>query len=289
MALITRKHTRKVYTGNRHQILFPVVFLLLSFFLMILPLEGFVVSVKAVLSYIFIPPVRASHGTVKYIQGVHQTVQELLNAHQENLRLKQQIEMEHLRATQAETVFKENERLTEALSLEAVWPWQGTWAKVAYREPSQWNTITIDKGSADGIQERSAVLSLEQGQEGLAGVVVEVAENTSKVLLVRDEEFSAAVTLQNGQEGLLVGGGSGMARVKYIPLQAEVAKGDKVVTSSSSSIFPAGILVGSVHAVREDGSFRTAQTLEIDPVIRSSAIKEVFVLSKREPFYVEDL
>lgn len=290
MALVTRKRTRKVYTGNRRRFFFPVVFLLLSFLLMILPLEGIVVSVKTVLSYIFIPPIRAAHGTVKYAQGVHQTVQELLETHQENLRLKQQIEMEHLRATQAETVFKENERLTEELDLESAWPWQGIWAKVAYREPSQWNTVTIDKGSADGIRERSAVLSLEQGQDGLAGVVVEVSENTSKVLLVRDEDFSAAVMLENGQEeGLLVGGGSGAVRIKYIPLQAEVSKGDKVVTSANSSIFPAGILVGTVRAIRDDGSFQTARTIEIDPAVRSSAVKEVFVLSKQEPVYVENL
>ena len=289
MGLVKRQHTRKVYTGNRRRVLFPVVFLLLSLILMILPLEGVVTSVKAVLSYVFIPPVRAAHGTVKYAQGVHQTVQELLHVHQENQFLKQQIEMEHLRAMQAETVFKENERLTQALALESVSAWQGKWAKVAYREPSQWNTVTIDKGTADGIKERSAVLSLEQGQEGLAGVVVEVSENTAKVLLVRDEDFSAAVTLEQGQEeGLLVGGGGNAVRVKYIPLQAQVSKGDKVVTSANSSIFPAGILVGTVRAVREDGSFRTAQTVEIEPTVRFSAVKEVFVLSKQEPVYAQD-
>ena len=289
MGLVKRQHTRKVYTGNRRRVLFPVVFLLLSLILMILPLEGVVTSVKAVLSYVFIPPVRAAHGTVKYAQGVHQTVQELLHVHQENQFLKQQIEMEHLRAMQAETVFKENERLTQALALESVSAWQGKWAKVAYREPSQWNTVTIDKGTADGIKERSAVLSLEQGQEGLAGVVVEVSENTAKVLLVRDEDFSAAVTLEQGQEeGLLVGGGGNALRVKYIPLQAQVSKGDKVVTSANSSIFPAGILVGTVRAVREDGSFRTAQTVEIEPTVRFSAVKEVFVLSKQEPVYAQD-
>lgn len=289
MGLVKRQHTRKVYTGNRRRVLFPVVFLLLSLILMILPLEGVVTSVKAVLSYVFIPPVRAAHGTVKYAQGVHQTVQELLHVHQENRFLKQQIEMEHLRAMQAETVFKENERLTQALALEPVSAWQGKWAKVAYREPSQWNTVTIDKGTADGIKERSAVLSLEHGQEGLAGVVVEVSENTAKVLLVRDEDFSAAVTLEQGQEeGLLVGGGGNAVRVKYIPLQAQVSKGDKVVTSANSSIFPAGILVGTVRAVREDGSFRTAQTVEIEPTVRFSAVKEVFVLSKQEPVYAQD-
>ena len=289
---------KQIYTGSRRRVLFPVAFLLLSFLLMILPLEGFVSSVKTVLSYVFIPQVRLAHGAVKYAEGVHQTVQELLNAHHENRLLKQQIEMEHLLAAQAQTVFQENQRLATALELRPELPWQGVWAKVAYREPSQWNSVIIDKGSADGITERSAVLSLEQGKEGLAGVIVEVTENTAKVLLVRDEDFSAAVMLEKGQEeGLLVGGGAHAVRIKYLPLGAEIAKGDRVFTSATSSIFPAGILVGSVRAVRDDGSFQTAQTVEVDPLIRSAAVKEVFVLFKpeepaapqEEATYVEDL
>lgn len=260
--------------------LFPAVFLTLSFSLMILPLGGVVSSVKMLLSYVFIPQVRASHEVAKYAKGVHKTVLELIDAHQENYDLKQQLEMNYLQAAQVETVFKENERLTAILGLKPVRPWKGIWAQVAYREPSQWNTVIIDKGSADGIEERSAVLSLEKGQEGLAGVVVEVSEKTSKVLLVRDEDFSAAVTLERGQEeGLLVGGGVHPVRIKYIPLLAQVERNDKVFTSAMSSIFPAGILVGHVRAVRQDASFQTAQTVEVEPLVRSAAVKELFVIS----------
>ena len=260
--------------------LFPAVFLTLSFSLMILPLEGFVTSVKTLLSYVFIPQVRAAHGVVKYAKGVSQTVRELLDAHRENHLLKQELEMNHLLATQAETVFRENERLAAILQLNPVRRWKGVWAQVAYREPSQWNTVIIDKGSADGIKERSAVLSAEDGKEGLAGIVIEVSEKTSKVLLVRDEDFSVAVTLEQGQEeGLLVGGGIHPVRIKYIPLLARITRGDKVYTSANSSVFPAGILVGYVRTVREDSSFQTAQTVEVVPLVRSAAVKELFVIS----------
>ena len=281
----SRKKTvkKQVYVGARRRKILPAAFLLLSFVLMILPLEGFVASVKAVLAYIFIPQVRLAHGTIKYAQGVHQTVEELLQTHQENLRLKQQLETDRLLAAQVSSVFQENERLTALLALQPTLPWKGVWAKVAYREPSQWNTVIVDKGSADGIAERSAALAVEDGQEGLAGVVVEVTENTSKVLLVRDEDFSAAVTLEKGQEeGLLVGGGPHAVRIKYLPLVAQIAKGDKVFTSATSSIFPAGILVGTIRAVRNDGSFQTAQTVEVDTQIRSAAVKELFIISKQE-------
>ena len=261
----------------------PLSFLLLSFLLMILPLEGFVSSVKAVLAYVFIPQVRLAHGTAKYAENVYQTVRELLDAHRENRELKQEIEMTKLLASQAEAILDENGRLTEILRLNPARRWTGVWAKVAYREPTQWNTVIIDKGSRDGIRERSAVISMQEGKEGLAGVVVEVTENTSKVLLVRDEDFSAAVYLERGQEeGLLVGNGPRPVRIKYIPLLTHVEKGDKVFTASTSSIFPAGILVGEVSGVREDESFQTALTVNVDPLVSSAAVKEVFVILDNE-------
>jgi rod shape-determining protein MreC len=273
------KQRKKNFSESRKRFLLPAVFLLLSFLLMILPLEGFVYSVRTVLSYIFIPQIRLAHGTAKYAENVHQTVRELLDAHRENGELKQQLEMNRLEAQQAATVFSENERLSQMLQIKSTQRWKGIWAKVAYREPSQWNAVIIDKGSSDGIRERSAVISVVAGKEGLAGVVVEVTENTSKVLLIRDEDFSAAVFLEKGkEEGLLVGNGLRPVRVKYIPLLAQVSLGDKVYTAATSSIFPAGILVGEVSAMRGEDEFQTSLAVEVTPQVRSSSVKEVFVI-----------
>lgn len=280
MLSIKTKSSKKRVSGTRRRFLLPVTFLLLSFLLMILPLEGVISSVKAVLAYVFIPQVRLAHGTAKYAENVHDTVRELLDAHRENRELKQEIEMTKLLASQAEAILDENGRLTDILNLKAARRWKGVWAKVAYREPTQWNTVIIDKGQKDGIRERSAVISMEEGKEALAGVVVETTENTSKVLLVRDEDFSAAVYLERGkEEGLLTGNGPRPVRIKYIPLLTRVEKGDKVFTAATSSIFPAGILVGEVSGVREDESFQTALTVNVEPQVRSSAVKEVFVIS----------
>ena len=274
-----KKSAKKHAPVLRRRFLLPTVFLLLSFLLMILPLDGVISSVKAVMAYIFIPQVRLAHGAAKYAENVSQTVRELLDAHRENRALKQEIEMTKLLASQAEAILDENGRLTEILHLNPARRWQGVWAKVAYREPTQWNTVIIDKGSRAGIRERSAVISMEAGKEGLAGVVVEVTENTSKVLLVRDEDFSAAVYLERGQEeGLLVGNGPRPVRIKYIPLLTRVEKGDQVFTASTSSIFPAGILVGTVSGVREDEQFQTALTVNVEPQVHSASVKEVFVI-----------
>ena len=81
--------------GSRRKVLLPASFLLLSFLLMILPLEGVVSSVKAVLSYVFIPQIRLAHGTVKYAQGVSQTVLAQLS----NVGLRFLCEVEHGKST----------------------------------------------------------------------------------------------------------------------------------------------------------------------------------------------
>ena len=278
----TSKHVTsfKRYSGHyRRRYLLPAGFLLVSLLLMILPLEGFISSVKAVLAYVFIPQIRAAHSTVQYAHGVSETVQELLHTHQQNEQLMQEVQAARLLSAQAKEVFAENKRLTQLLQLKTAHPWKGVWAKVAYREPTQWNAVTIDKGSADGITPRSAVISMQDGQEGLAGVVVEVTENTSKVLLLRDEDFSAAVRLAtSGAEGLLSGDGPRPVQIKYIPLLTHVEKGEPVFTSSSSSVFPAGILVGHVSGVREKDTFQTALTVEVTPQIYLPSVREVFVI-----------
>ena len=283
MSYPKKKKHQTAQAGKSRGWMLPLFYLVLSFLLMILPLEGLVNSVKAVLSYVFIPQIRLSHSAVKYAQGVSATVQELLNAHHENRQLHQEIEAAKILSAQAEMVFAENERLTAILKLEPSKPWKGTWATIAYREPSQWNTVIIDKGAQDGIEPRSAVIAVENGVEGLAGEVVEVTENTAKVLLVRDEDFSAAAFLSPGrEEGLLAGGGTGAVLLKYVPLLSQVKPGDEVYTSAASSIFPAGILAGEVSAVRRGGSFQTALTVEVAPAISSSTLKEVFVILNKD-------
>jgi len=283
MAVNRRKTAKKQRGVFSRRFLFPLSFMLAALILMILPLGGFVTSVRTLLAYVFIPQVRLAHSTAKYANNVYQTVSELLDAHAENRQLKQQLEMNHMLAEQAQSVMQENERLSTLLGLMPQHRWQGVWAKVAYHEPTQWNTVIIDKGSADGIAQRSAVLSLTDEDEGLAGVVVETTENTSKVLLVRDEDFAAAVVLAGGQEeGLLVGAGERPARIKYIPLGAQVNKGDAVYTAAASSIFPAGILVGKVSGETKEDNFQTARTVEVEPAVRSGAVKEVFVILNKE-------
>ncbi|MBR3603997.1 MAG: rod shape-determining protein MreC [Elusimicrobiaceae bacterium] len=276
-----RKNKRKmnVTQGSRRRKILPVVFLLLSLFLMILPLESPVASVKAILSYVFIPQIRAAHGTVEYAGEVNQTVQTLLNVHQENERLKEEMEQLRLENAQAKEIMAENERLTASLQLSSPQGWSGIWAKTAYREPTQWNSVIIDKGTSAGVQERAAAIALKDGVPVLVGVVIECAENTAKVLLLQDEDFSAAVyALPSKEEGLISGSGSGLLKMQYLSVLSQLQKGEKVYTSSSSTIFPSGILVGEVEQVEKEVEGATAPLARVIPAANASLVRELFIL-----------
>lgn len=269
--------------GSRRRKILPAVFLFISLLLMILPLESPVASVKALLSYIFIPQIRLSHATVEYAREVNQTVRNLLDVHQENEQLKEEMEQLRLENAQAKEVFAENERLTQFLQLKAPQGWQGIWAKTAYREPTQWNSVIIDKGTADGVEERAAALALKEGTPVLVGVVIECDENTAKVLLLQDEDFSAAVyAVPSQEEGLLVGSASGLLKMKYLPVISQLANGEKIYTSASSNIFPAGILVGEVEKVESPSETDTAPFAKIAPAANASLIRELFILVHQE-------
>lgn len=258
----------------------PAAFILLSLLLMILPLESPVASVKAVLSYVFIPQIRAAHGAVEYARGVNTTARELLDAHRDNALLREELSRIRLENAQAREVFAENERLSAALNLHLPRAWKGVWAKTAYREPTQWHSVVIDKGFADGVSERAAAVAQKDGRPVLAGVVVEVSERTAKVLLVQDEDFSAAVyAVPSGEEGLLSGAGAAALKMQYLPLLSKLQKGEKIYTSPSSIIFPAGILVGEVAEMESGDGFRTSLGARVTPEADASSVRELFILT----------
>ena len=277
------KRSAKSHTTTlRSRTVLPAVGIVLSLLLMLLPLEGPVSSVKMILSYVFIPQIRAAHESVEYASSVWSSVRELLHTHQENLRLKEQLSRMQLENAQAREAMQENQRLNQALQLRAPQGWAGIWAKTAYREPSQWNSVVIDKGQEEGILPRAAAIAYQDGQPVLAGVVLETNEHTAKVLLLRDEDFSAAVyTLPSQEEALLSGAGPAELKLSYLPLLSNVQEGELVYTSASSSIFPAGILVGKVTAVERKENTSSSVSARVEPAAEGRAFREFFILVRQ--------
>ncbi|MDR0953324.1 MAG: rod shape-determining protein MreC [Elusimicrobiota bacterium] len=278
------KKKEKNYKGQYLKA-YPIFFIALSLLIILLPLETPVRSARVLLSYIFIPQIRAAHGVAEYLNGVNDTISSLLQVADENTVLKEEIAKNQLQNAQFSLLEAENARLSQALSLPKQRRFEGIWAKVAYREPSRRSTIIVDKGAADGVELRSPVIALEGGQVGLVGKIIEVNPQTAKILLSSDEDFAAAAFLEkSGAEGLATGDGSNGLQVKYIPLETKLIEGEKIYTSASSALFPDGILIGAVETSGLDNLPSSAAFLmpKVKAAVDPNKIKEVLILPSQK-------
>lgn len=149
-----------------------------------------------------------------------------------------------------------------------------------------YNTIIIDKGRKDGIENDMAVVAFYEGYQGLVGRIVEAGSNSAKILPLYDRNFSVAARLQNLRyEGIVSGRGStnSLSVMNYVNKNARdrIGYDDVVITSGMSSIYPSGIYIGRVRSVgaRE---YETSLELEIEPVVDFSRLEYLFVLKRVE-------
>lgn len=110
------------------------------------------------------------------------------------------------------------------------------------------NLITINRGSADGVQVDMGVAS----GNGVVGVVYLVSAHYSVVMPLLNTKSRISCSIRHrGYFGYLkwYGGDPSIAYVEDIPRHAHFKRGDWVETSGYSSIFPAGVIVGKIIEV----------------------------------------
>jgi len=116
----------------------------------------------------------------------------------------------------------------------------------------QYNFITLDKGSADGVKPEMAVIS----SSGVVGIVESVTENYSLVISVLNRNLKVSAKLKkNNYFGSFEWPGINYrnGQLNEIPLHVIIKEGDTIVTSGFSAIFPEGILLGYVTDFSDQG------------------------------------
>jgi len=112
------------------------------------------------------------------------------------------------------------------------------------------NYITLNKGRKHGIKPDQGVVN----SDGIVGVITHVSESYSLGFSVLNKRWGASAKLKkSGTFGPLAWNGkdSRYASLTGIPFHVELAVGDTVVTSSYSSVFPEGIMIGVVHSMEK--------------------------------------
>ena len=108
------------------------------------------------------------------------------------------------------------------------------------------NFITIDKGRLDGISPEMGVVD----QNGVVGIVANVSDHASRVLSLLNSDLRLSCKVKNTDFfGSLVwhGGSPHYATLEEMPRHVKFAKGDTIVTSGYSAVFPPGLIVGTIE------------------------------------------
>ena len=110
------------------------------------------------------------------------------------------------------------------------------------------NYLTLNVGSADGVQPDRGVISAL----GVVGKVQAVSAHYARVASVLHSKLQIAARLKRDGTIGSVGWPEGLdfshALLDYIPRQTKLVVGDSVVTSGYSSVFPAGVFIGTVES-----------------------------------------
>ena len=233
------------------------------------PLHG----AEKVVATIFSPIQEVTDRALKPVRDLVNWFDETFEARGENDRLRDQVAElrdDLARADTTQQAAKELAALDETLSGGIV-P-NGTdpvTARVTGRSPTVWySTVTIDKGSSDGVHVDDPVVAAL----GLAGKVTQTTPNTAQVTLITDADSAVTARVTPGGEtGIVepdVGNPSDLL-LDYLERGAEIAEGQMVVTAGFStgdlgSIFPPGIPIGRItsSSVEEQQAY---QRVHLEP------------------------
>jgi rod shape-determining protein MreC len=194
----------------------------------------------------------------------------------EIVKLKEQLAGQAARLTILEELKLENARLRGDLSFRSRgYAERLLAAAVVARSGSPWpGLIEIDRGASHGVKVNMPVVA----QTGLVGRVSEVAPFSAKVLLVSDPLSAVSAVVQRSRVlGVIAGYSPELLEMKYLGTGSDVRAGDAIVTSAISSLFPAGLPVGTVTSAAK-ADVDLFYQVKVRPAVNFSALEEVFVV-----------
>jgi rod shape-determining protein MreC len=258
------------------------VALVMAFLLMTLQVrhDHAVVSfTRQAVLFLISPVIKVTAVTVDSVSRVWGDYVDLRNLHEESLRLTREAAVLQRRISYLEEQALETQRLQGLLAMKEISRTEFLAARVVGKDATNWfKTVLIDRGSLAGIRRNMPVVA----PDGLVGRVVEVTPTAAKVQLITDPVSAAGGLIQRTRVIGIVSGSLGAGlKVRYLPLMADIAIGDEVVTSGMGGVFPKGIPLGRVIAAeRRSGALFQEATLA--PQVDLSRLEEVLILMGTE-------
>lgn len=144
------------------------------------------------------------------------------------------------------------------------------------------HTLTLNKGSADGLEEKDLVMTAD----GVVGYINELGLSWCKVTTILDSSCEIGAMVTRTQDvGVLDWDYSlseqGLLRMAYLNTDVVLQSGDSVETSGVGGIFPKGVLLGRVKELKTE-SHGISQYAVLEPAVQVDEVSTVFVITNFE-------
>jgi rod shape-determining protein MreC len=194
----------------------------------------------------------------------------------ENETLRRQVAELEVRLQEQRALAARTEKLQALLNLQTEAQLPTLAARIIAGNPNPGvRTVTIDRGSADGVQENMAVIA----PGGVVGRVIgPLASHASRVQFLTHGSAAAGALIERTRvAGMIVGVDDDPPMMLELVLNlADVQTGDLIVASGVDGIYPKGFAIGTVESARRgDGLY---QVITVRPTVDFAALEEVLIV-----------
>ena len=219
---------------------------------------------------------RATSGGVSGVRNVWDSYFALRGVRAENEELRRQLAQLQVKLQEEHALAARSQRLQALMDLQSSSGLPTLAAEVIGGNPNPGlKTVTIGRGSADGVHTDMAVVS----PTGVVGRIIgQPATHAARVQLLIDRNAAAGALVERSRAGGMVVGTDAdpPLRMELVANLADVKDGDDVVSSGVDGIYPKGFLIGRVErSERGNGLYRK---ITIRPAVDFSSIEEVLVV-----------
>ena len=198
----------------------------------------------------------------------------LQSVRDENARLSEEVAALRIDLQRERALAQQSRTLQELLDMKSAVDLATTAASVIAGSASpDFRTMTIDKGTGDGLMPDMAVLA----PAGVVGRIIMPTGRASKVQLLIDRDAAAGALVERSRaQGVVVGTGDDRFRLDHVPGAADIQVGDRVITSGIEGIYPKGFLIGQIESIDRRGGEFTG--VVVRPAVEFSALESVLVV-----------
>ncbi len=196
---------------------------------------------------------------------------------EENRALKEQLD-------RAEMLERENERLRDYLGMKNQYPsfTMEEGMVISHSAGNYMTSFTLNRGTLHGIQTNMPVVV----NEGIVGYVSDVGLNWCMVSTVIETASSVGAYIpRSGATGIVSGDAAlrqdGVCKMTYLDANADIAVGDRVLSSGNGSVYPAELLIGEVTAVEVD-EYSRSLIATVRPAVDFSDLQYMMIITGYE-------